>query len=542
MSVRKRKTINMALSLNLSGAIITPSPGKRQPGVTDWPSYIMSVLQAQTRDQNKIISANKGLDPDDMTTGLKYSDPLIRKNMIIPSSVKESRTKAWSNTAWSLINDQLEAWRLLAPWAQRSRLFDEIHEGPSLRFKDFKRKHGYEYLEYQLWRNTKQMRVKPSLPIIESARIAYSKMAMQISNKPWYDRKTGVLHWDNVNIGQARLDFSWNAPWIRARYPRRSLQAGRISRGTVQAVPKTSHLFGIGYKEDVAGKIRAKISRTVNTVSFNTTADDVRFTFTIKATTPSTRRKIGSVVGFDIGMESHAVIAGRRVSLNGGTSRPLTLSREGSSLQRHIISLRLKEREALAKLSRIRHDHEPAVNPRLVEGAVHLHEKLETLKDAMDWVAADSIVKHCRPGDVLVMEELSWSGCGAVKFRHGRQQAHVQHLAARRGVRMVRANPAGSSHECPSCHAAYDANPRSHAFKCSSCGYAGDKDDAASFIIAIRGLEKLHKNNQFGLSAVVQTVRSRRPRGDGHAHASNQGHRERACSVTATGLTKNNGY
>jgi hypothetical protein len=533
----------MALSLNLSGAIITPSPGKRQPGVTDWPSYIVSILKTQTADQNKIISANKGLDPDDMTTGLKYSDPLIRKNMIIPPSVKESRTEAWSNTAWSLINDQLEAWRLLAPWAQRSRLFDEARsdKGP-LSFKDFKKKHEYEYLDYQLWSNVQRMKSKPGLPVVESARIAYSKMAMQISNKPWYDRKTGVLHWDNVNIGQARLDFAWHAPWIRARYPRRSLQAGRISRGTIQAVPKTSHSFSVGYKEDVAGKIRAKISRTVNTVSFNPATDDVRFTFTIKSTAPSIRKRVNAVVGFDIGMESHAVIAGRRVSLNGGTSRPLTLSREGSSLQRHIISLQLKEREALAKLSRIMQDHEPMANPRLVEGTIHLHEKLELLKDAMDWVAADSAVKHCRPGDVLVMEELSWAGGGAVKFRHGRQQARVQHLADRRGVKMVRVDPAGSSHECPSCRAAYDADPRSHSFKCVRCGYAGDKDDAASFTLALRGLGKLRKNNKFGLSAVVQTVRSRRPRGDGHAHASNQGHRERACSVTAAGLTKNNGY
>jgi hypothetical protein len=540
--VRKSKIISMALSLNLSDAIITPSPGKRQPSVTEWPPYIMSTLQTQTRDQNKIIRLNKGLDPDDMTTGLKYSDPLIRKNMIIPSSVKESRASAWLNTAWSLINDQLESWRLLAPWAQRSRLFDEIREGPSLGFKDFRRKHGYEYLDYQLWSNVQRMKSKPGLPVVKSARISYSKMGVQCSGAPWYDSKTGVLHWECVNIGQARLDFSWHAPWIRARYPRRSLQTGRISRGTVQAVPMTSHSFSVGYGEDASGKIRASISRENNRVTFSPATDDVRFTFTIKATRPSIRKRVKAVAGFDIGMESHAVIAGRRVSLNGGTSRPLTLSREGLSLQRHIISLQLKEREALAKLSRIMQDHEPVANPRLVEGAIHLHEKLEALKAAMDWVAADSAVKHCRPGDVLVMEELSWSGGGAVKFRHGRQQARVQHLAARRGFRMVRVNPAGSSHECPSCHAAYDADPRSHAFKCSSCGYAGDKDDAAGFIIALRGLEKLRKNNNYGLSAVVQTVRSRRPRGDGYAHASNQGHRERACSVTAAGLTKNNGY
>jgi ribosomal protein L37AE/L43A len=540
--VRKSKTVSMALNLTLSDAVITPMPGRQQPVVTSWRSYVMSILETQTQDQNAIIKVNRNVGPEDLSSGSRYSDPLIRKNITIPASVKASRTTEWSNTAWSLIGDQLEAWRILAPWLQRSRLFDEIQKDSSLGFSDFRKKHGYEYLDHQLWSNVKRMKSSPELPNVGSARIVYSKMGTQCSGSPWYDRKTGVLHWDNVNIGRAWLSFTWHAPWIRARYPRRALQTGRISRGTIQSVPKISHSFGITYDEDVNGKIRAGISRTSNTVSFDPATDDVRFTFTVKSTLPSIRKRMRSVVGFDIGMESHAVMAGRRVSLNGSASGPLTLSHEGSSLQRHVLVLQEKERAVLAKLSRIRQDHEPAANQRIVDSAVHLHEKLEALKDAMDWAAADSIVKHCRPGDVLAAEELSWSGGGPVKFRHGRQQARVEHLAARRGVKVLKVNPARTSHECPACHAAYDANHRTHSFTCDACGYTGDKDDAAGYIIALRGLGKLHKNNRFGLSTVLQTVRSHRPRGDGHTPARNQGRRERGCSIAAAGPTKNNGF
>jgi ribosomal protein S27AE len=532
----------MALNLTLSDAVITPTPGRQQPVVTSWQSYVMSILETQTQDQNAIIKANRTVDPEDLSSGSRYSDPLIRKNIAIPASVKASRTTGWSNTAWSLIGDQLEAWRMLAPWMQRSRLFDEIRKDSSLGFSDFRKKHGYEYLDHQLWSNVKRMKDSPELPNVDSARIIYSKMASQCSGAPWYDRKTGILHWDDVNIGRAWLSFAWHAPWIRARYPRRALQAGRISRGTIQVDPKIKHSFGITYDEDVNGKIRAGISSISNTISFDPATDDVRFTFTIKSTLPSVRRKVRSVVGVDIGMESHAVMAGRRVGLNGSASRPLALSREGSSLQRHIITLQSQERAVLAKLSRIRQDHEPTADTRLVDAAVHLHEKLEALKDAMDWAAADSIVKHCRPGDVLAVEDLSWSGGGAVKFRHGRQQARVEHLAARRGVKVLKVNPARTSHECPACHAAYDADTRTHSFTCGACGYTGDKDDAAGFIIALRGLGKLHKNNHYGLSTVLQTVRSRRPRGDGHTPARNQGRRERGCSIAAAGPTKNNGF
>lgn len=540
--MRKSKAISMALNLNLNDAIITPTPGRQQPVVMSWQSYVMSILETQTQDQNAIIKVNRNVDPEDLSSGSRYSDPLIRKNIAIPASVKASRTTGWSNTAWSLIGDQLEAWRMLAPWVQRSRLFDEIQKDSSLGFKDFKKKNKYEYLDHQLWSNVRRMQVRPSLPNVDSARIIYSKMASQCSGAPWYDRKTGVLHWDNVNIGRAWLSFAWHAPWIRARYPRRSLQEGRISRGTIQSVPKIKHSFEVTYKEDANKRVHANISHEDNRVSFDPVTEDIRFTFTIKSTLPSVRKKVRSVVGVDIGMESHAVMAGRRVSLNGSVSRPLALSREGSSLQHHVLVLQEKERAALAKLSRIRQDHEPVANQRLVDAAVHLHEKLEALKDAMDWVTADSIVKHCRPGDVLAVENLSWSGGGPVKFRHGRQQARVEHLAARRGVKVLKVNPARTSHECPACHAAYDADPRTHSFTCGACGYTGDKDDAAGFIIALRGLGKLHKNNRFGLSTVLQTVRSRRPRGDGHTPARNQGRRERGCSIAAAGPTKNNGF
>jgi hypothetical protein len=217
--VRKSKTVSMALNLNLDDAIITPTPGSQQPVVTSWRSYVMSILKTQTQDQNAIIKVNRNVDPEDLSSGSRYSDPLIRKNITIPASVKASRTAEWSNTAWSLIGDQLEAWRILAPWIQRSRLFDEIQKDSSLGFSDFRKKNGYEYLDHQLWSNVRRMQVRPSLPNVDSARIIYSKMASRCSGSPWYDRKTGVLHWDDVNIGRAWLSFAWHAPWIPREIP-----------------------------------------------------------------------------------------------------------------------------------------------------------------------------------------------------------------------------------------------------------------------------------------------------------------------------------
>ena len=510
---RKSDTVSLGLNLMMSNAIITPTPGKPQPdGITDMIDYVLGILETETEDQGLIINANKH-KPRTAFTGSKGkpSDPLIRDNMTIPEPVRAHRDTTWSNTAWSLITSQLETYRLLAPWQERSEVYADIQATPSLGYKDFKKKHGYAHLDYGLWKNVRQSTAPPSVPLITSARIPYSKMGTQCCGAPRYDRRTGIMHWDSVNIGRAWLDFAWYAPWLKRAFSKRALADGRISKPTLQGVPRDPFTLSIGYLVSDDGSILTVMNRDATPVRFHSWSDDVRLSFTLTMGKPAARRALNSVTGFDIGMESHAVIAGRRVCSNGTYSRPLTLTREGSALQQHILSIEREYDRVMAKIARIKADDQGEPSPRLVEQAKLLWARRSALHDALDWAAADAMVKHAGRGGVLVIEELSWSGGGIVKFRHGQVADHVDHLAAKRGVRVERVNAAGSSHECPRCHGEYDANPQDHSFKCPACGYEGDKDDAAGFIIALRGLTrlKLNHDNNIGIGTVQQAVTPR---------------------------------
>lgn len=112
----------------------------------------------------------------------------------------------------------------------------------------------------------------------------------------------------------------------------------------------------------------------------------------------------------------------------------------------------------------------------------------------LNHVISRRIVDSCKPGDVLVLEDLkhirdrirlakkqrlihhSWS--------FGQLGDFISYKALERGIPAVYVDPRHTSQRCPRCHHITKANRKGHRFSCKSCGYVDHADQVASFNIA----------------------------------------------------------
>jgi len=114
---------------------------------------------------------------------------------------------------------------------------------------------------------------------------------------------------------------------------------------------------------------------------------------------------------------------------------------------------------------------------------------------------AKAIVNSCRPGDVIVMEDLRYIReriRGAKEQRllqhswaFGQLGAFIEYKATERGIAVVYVDPKHTSQRCPRCGFVAKSNRRGHVFRCASCGFAGHADIVAATNIRQVYLETL---------------------------------------------------
>jgi len=103
---------------------------------------------------------------------------------------------------------------------------------------------------------------------------------------------------------------------------------------------------------------------------------------------------------------------------------------------------------------------------------------------------AKTIVSSCKPGDVIVMEDLRYI---RERIRVAQEQRFIQHSwafgqlgrfieykAAERGIAVVYIDPRHTSQRCPRCGNVNRNNRHGHFFSCTSCGFVGHADVVAA--------------------------------------------------------------
>jgi IS605 OrfB family transposase len=112
-----------------------------------------------------------------------------------------------------------------------------------------------------------------------------------------------------------------------------------------------------------------------------------------------------------------------------------------------------------------------------------------------------AIVDSCKPGGVIVMEDLRHI---RDRIRVAKKQRQIQHSwafgqlgsfieykAAERGITVVYVDPRHTSQRCPRCGYVSRNNRRKHLFKCAFCGYVANADLNATVNIRQVYLETL---------------------------------------------------
>ncbi|WP_427366253.1 RNA-guided endonuclease TnpB family protein [Candidatus Caldatribacterium saccharofermentans] len=132
---------------------------------------------------------------------------------------------------------------------------------------------------------------------------------------------------------------------------------------------------------------------------------------------------------------------------------------------------------------------------------------------------AKAIVNSCKPGDVIVMEDLRYI---RERIRAAKEQRLLQHSwafgqlgkcieykATERGIRVVYVDPRHTSQRCPRCGCTNRSNRHRHLFRCTSCGFVGHADIVAATNIRQVYLETLADGPP---SVGPEAASSRKPR------------------------------
>lgn len=112
----------------------------------------------------------------------------------------------------------------------------------------------------------------------------------------------------------------------------------------------------------------------------------------------------------------------------------------------------------------------------------------------INYIISRRIVDACKPGDILVLEDLKFIR-DRMRLRKKQRLIHhswafgqlgdfISYKALERGIPVAQVDPKHTSQKCPQCHHIDKANRNSHRFSCKSCGYVSHADQIASFNIA----------------------------------------------------------
>lgn len=400
--------------------------------------------------QNRLIQNNYQTLPHRAKDqfGAKWArDNIKSETALIP---KEYIEKYWTN-----VGCKIEAAHVILAWQHRRDLAEWLQstnwEGTFTQAKEQLGKGGW--LDYQLYMNVRRSHEMPAVPVITSPRFPYNQMNAQVGQQEVYQ---DIIWLHNLAIGTTRYDIIFDASPIWRRY-RNIID---VSRPT---------LF-----------MRESIKFGYEAVFDFTVIEDIE-------------RKTASrhhAVGFDRNMDHARVISGSRVNRDGSVSRELGPSVHTLELCHGIATRKVELRRKREKLKRLMPWQE-RLKAVLEQDIADLEGAIDRLHDEVDASVAADIVGHCRPGDTVGLENLSWSGGGPVKFRHGRTDETITHALGRAGVPLVMVNAAGTTSDCPVCGEKLVVDKKARLVACLGCGFEGDRDSASAPIIGERALLKV---------------------------------------------------
>lgn len=401
-------------------------------GLDDALDSLREQMVLERSRQTEALEINKNTD---CTSKTNFSSSAAR-NLQLPVNLWPiKRQFPWDEMTRS------ETRRILSTWQHRcqvARVLDE-HDYDldySARPEDLR------FVKQQLWENVKRSKKTPALPRIKSVRLPLSKSSTQYS-------------------------------WIYQEGPRIELYLTTIEGDCLLVFELPDKVYQQYSK--------AKVCRPDLVLSEN---DELSFVFSLEFDAPKTVSSISQIVGLDLGLArayAASVVSGTEVY--SFQSESLEVYRDRCSLAKidekiKAISSKNKRRGLLGVTN---------FNATLEEK--RLRAKRSRIIESLDWQIASDVVSLVDPGGLIALEKLSWSGGGAVKFRHGLQQAKIEHVASKRGRRVKRVSASYSSQECPDCSGRVKADSQ-RVIACD-CGYMGDRDTAASLVIAKRAGAKL---------------------------------------------------
>jgi hypothetical protein len=137
--------------------------------------------------------------------------------------------------------------------------------------------------------------------------------------------------------------------------------------------------------------------------------------------------------------------------------------------------------------------------------------------ESRDWNAATDVVDHARPSEAIALERLTFN-TGQSRFRSGSLDAKISHKARRRGKRVIRINPNGTTGTCPQCSLTGLEFDAQRVLVCA-CGYSGDRDYSSALIVTDRGQRSLAR-----LRAPKKQSAGRKPQQEGPLKHSSKQH------------------
>jgi hypothetical protein len=193
-----------------------------------------------------------------------------------------------------------------------------------------------------------------------------------------------------------------------------------------------------------------------------------------------------SVVAFDRNMDHDHCVTGIRMNANGTIGKELGPSLQTIAAINHARKVNVELGRCKRKLASLMPWDDDEHRVRLESQAKAMSDKLDTLREEIDWSETNDVLCHANHGEMIGVEQLDMFGGGFVKFRHGSTDAKLEHACARDGRALVHVNPAGSSSTCPVCGSRLRRVRGTDIEACPSCGHEQYHDHGAAVVLASR--------------------------------------------------------
>ena len=423
-------------------------------------SQCSDFLTTQARIQQRLINENANTLPEreNTTFGTKWA----RDNINIPPDVQIPST--YIEKYWTLTTDKIEAARLILAYRQRLKIYDVIQElGANATIQSVRDKAG-TYVDWRLIKNIQAMTSPPSIPRVRHPRFPTNQTNNVFCQMRTYD---DVIHLHNIAIGKNKYDIIFDAAQVLQRYPNLT----KVNRPTLRL-----------------GK-----------------DGNVHWDFSVAECVKREPVTADSVIAFDRNMDHDHCVTGVRMNANGTIGKELGPSLQTMAAIHHARKVDIELGRCKQKLGSLMPWADAERRERLESQVKVLSDKLDTLREEIDWSEANDILCHARPDEVIGVEQLDMFGGGFVKFRHGSTDAKLEHACARDGRTLVHVSPAGSSSTCPVCGSRLRRVRGTDVEACPSCGHEQYHDHGAAVVLAGRTMGRVRDDLDESAIAVPES-------------------------------------